>query len=225
MTKQCIIVGGGSSIEPEWRNGLFDKIRGHEIWSINSAFKTMTYYPNKELFVDKSFFEKNVDALEHLYKNGVEIICKRHVKTQFIGEMKQFNTTRNINEYYGENAIIKNLLFVGSIGLSGFFALSYAIASGYNRIWLLGFDFGSGSVTDTNTHFYQKEMKDLNIYSTGVGRPNIYRPKDGSLHRAVNDFEVYTKHPGVEIWNVSPQSNIACFPKINYQEFYTKINE
>jgi len=39
--KECIIVGAGYSIKEGLEKGLWAKIKGKEVWSLNSAFKTI----------------------------------------------------------------------------------------------------------------------------------------------------------------------------------------
>jgi hypothetical protein len=85
-----------------------------------------------------------------------------------------------------------------------------------------GYDFGSLSLRDTNTHFYQ----DRGINSGAAGHPSIYmyddRPRD-----EVNDFDHYLdvmRKDGLEIYNVSLNSNISSFPKIGYEEFFRRLS-
>lgn len=220
-----IICGGGESIKQEWKNGLFDKIKGKEIWSLNSAFKTMPYLPSRQLFVDKSFFEKNEKELENLWKNNVPITARTHIPYASLkDQIELFNVTKEKHEYLGKQAIEKRRLYAGQDGLCGTFALSYAIAKGYTKIYLLGYDFGTPSPEIKSTHYYQDEVKNLNIRSSGVGHPEKYRNPHGRIRLSVNDYDIFLKDKDVQIFNVSLISNITSFPKISYEEFYDKLN-
>ena len=109
------------------------------------------------------------------------------------------------------------------MGLSGMFALSLAVAEGYEEIYLLGYDFGTTVLTNKNTHFYQNNMP--HVYSTGMNHPEVYRMPDNKVKREVEDFKVYLNTPNLKIWNVSMVSNIPYFDKISYQDFYTKLKQ
>jgi len=209
--KQCIIIGGGVSVKEGISLGLWNKIKGKEIWSINYAFLTMPYPPNKECWVDISFFKNNIDRLQLLCLSGVPCHTKAHPKYATIKEIYCHPTSRDPLDI--------GKIFIGRMGLSGFFTLSLAVKEGFDEIYLLGYDFGS--VTDDNkTHYYQGE---INVISSGVGKPNLYRtgtqPKD-----EIKDFEVFLKYP-IKIINVSPKSKIDYFEKIDYNEFFKRIGE
>lgn len=217
-----IIIGGGYSVKEEWENGLFDKIKdkGYEIWSLNFAFKTMPYLPDRQLFVDRSFFEGYKDELNDLAEKGVPITCKKHNKYAFIKEIECLDTYKEPEKFDIESSQI----YTGNMGLVGFFALSYSIQKGFKNIFLLGYDFGSPDITDTKTHYYQEEQSKLNITSRGAGRPSIYRNiGTNELKKYIKDFEVYKKVKDANIYNVSMRSNIDTFPKITYEKFYEII--
>lgn len=223
--KKCIIVGGGYSIKAEWKTGLFDKIKDKdcEIWSINSAYKTMPYLPDRQIFVDSCFFKDNQEQIKEMCNSGVELISKRHglmVNSKL--SIKMFETTRNPKHFWGVDAIKKGTLFAGGNGLSGFFALSYATALGFDEIYLLGYDFGSPSIGIKNTHFYQEEMLDLNITSKGAGKPEVYMQNGQIKQSVVRGFDVYNTTKS-RIFNVSAISNIKSFEKLTYQELYGRL--
>jgi hypothetical protein len=92
---------------------------------------------------------------------------------------------------------------------------------GYKKIYLLGYDFGTSSTSDTNTHFYQDF---LSVPSSGVRNPGVYRQNNNHVKKEVNDFNYYHQFKGVTIYNVSTQSNINSFVKISYQTFFEYLN-
>ena len=213
--KKVIIVGGGSSVKEGIEKGLWYKIKGNEIWSLNFAYKFMPYLPTRELWIDTSFFTNNIDDLKNLHENGVKLITKKHGKYATFPEISQYEATRNHAEYPPK-------MFLGKVGLVGFFALSLALVQEFTEIYLLGYDFGNSGLSNRDTHFYQDKVTEMKIQSSGVGRPSVYRREDNNVKDGVNDFDVF-KSPNIKIYNVSPQSNIRSFEKIAYDEFFAKI--
>lgn len=216
--KEVIILGGGASLEEGINLGLWDKIKEKEVWSINYAFLTMPFLPKREIWVDISFFRNNIEKLQNLYKQGVECHAKKHQHYATIPEIKTYYTTRDPKE-------ISEKLYIGKMGLAGFFALHLAIKENFNPIFILGYDFGNLNITDKKTHYYQDK---LNIYSTGIGKPELYRNKDNTVKEEVKDFDILAieaQQQNLKIYNVSLISNIFSFEKISWEDFFTKLNE
>lgn len=223
--KSVIILGGGSSVKEGIEKGLWEKIKDKEVWSLNYCFKAMPFLPKKQLWVDIDFFTKELDNLQNLYRQGVELITRDHLKFAYIQEIKRFNTTRELVKYHGKQSLAKNEIFYGSMGLVGMFALTYSICLGYKNIYLLGYDFGSPSINHKLTHWYQEEAAKLQIHSSGLGRPEVYIQKqDGSINRFVEEFNVYKQETDVNIYNVSKISHITAFNKIDYNEFFNILD-
>lgn len=207
--RDIILVGGGNSISEGLELDLWEKIKDKEVWSINFAFMVMPYLPKVECWVDTSFFKNNIEALQKLRERGVKCYAKKHTWYAGIPEINVYETTRDPKE-------ADKKVFIGRMGLSGFFALYLATQERPDRIFLLGFDFGSCSV---KTHFYQDKLK---IESSGIGKPNLYRDNNGTVKKEVKDFEVFNKF-NVPIYNVSMISTIECFAKIEYSKFFEMI--
>jgi hypothetical protein len=208
--KDVILIFGGESISEGIKLDLWSKIRGRNVWSINFAFKTFDFLPSAEVWVDISFFEKNMEALQKLYLAGVPCHAKKHQIYAGINEINTYETTRNPQE-------MDKKLYIGRMGLSGFFALSLAIRQGYENIYMCGNDFGSKTA---KTHYYQDDIK---VDSTGIGHPELYR-NNGQVKEEVRDWEYFNQY-NKNIINVSLESAIECFPKIDYPTFFKKINE
>lgn len=213
--KSCIIIGGGSSVKEGLTLDLWNQIKGQDIWSVNFAFMTMPYFPSKEIWVDKTFFTNNIDKLQELSVNGVDCIAKEHGVYNEIKAIKQVACTRD--EY---NTDIKKPLFIGSSGLSGVFALSYAISQGYDTIYLLGYDFGTKSLSDNKTHYY---LDTIAVSSHGLHCPEVYLDDNGPK-KEVREFDYFLKE-NCKIYNVSPQSNIQSFDKIDYPTFFNYLKQ
>ena len=212
--KPVIIIGGGYSFKEGLDLGFWDKAKHMEIWSLNHAFRYMPYKPNRQLWVDVSFFKAYTHELQLLSQFGVPLYTKKHPYYTFMPSINQYKCTREINN--------PDDIFIGQMGLVGMFALSLAIKEQYTPIYLMGFDFGVpvDKRGQRLTHWYQDKFKG---YSSGVGRPEVYMLKDNSIKREVKDFDKYIDYK--VIYNVSLISNINTFPKLSWDKFFKLINE
>lgn len=223
MIKRVIICGAGNSIIEGLEKNLWKKIKGQNIWSLNYAFMTMPYLPKREIWVDVKFFMNNTEELQKLKQKGVPLFTRYHRRyAELRDKIVLYNSSREIKNYFGKDSVKKNTIYYGRMGLVGMFGLTMAIAEGYNEIFLLGYDFGNDTLDNKNTHYYQGK---LNIKSTGMGFPSVYRSKTDAIKREVDDFKVYLREKDVKIWNVSIPSNIPFFSKISYEEFYKKVKD
>lgn len=212
--KRVIILGAGKSINEGIAKGLWNKIKGKEIWSLNSMFKVMPYLPTRELFVDVPFFRHTSEKIQQLAQKGVTLHAKKHNKYAFIPTINQYMCSKNPND--------KVSLYIGGSGLCGLFALSLAVKENYEEIFILGYDWGGTSRDDKYTHCYQDKQKELEIWSTGVGRPEVYFMRDGRPNKDLKDFKYYLQFSN-KIYNVSIPSHIEVFPKLRWEEFFDKI--
>jgi len=218
--KRVIIIGAGASVQEGLNEDLWRKIEYNTIWSCNYAFMTMPYRPARELWVDRSFFKNNVTQLCQLQKEGIELVAKENASSIRLPGTTYYIGVRKKEEYVGKEGIAQNKIFIGAQGFSGTFALHVAICEGYNEIFLLGFDYGvPPSSGETITHYYQNK---LNVISSGVGMPNVYLKKD-KVKQQIDTYDIFLQETDIKIWNVSPKSNIQCFDKITYEEFFNKI--
>ena len=202
--KPLILVGGGLSIKQGLKQGLWNKIKGQEIWSLNFAFLSMPYTPSKEVWIDFFFFlaqQKNLLKLK-----DCELIAKNTGTVYKEFPVTTYEATSNTEKYKDD------VLFLGRLCLCGIFALSLAIKRGYTNIYLLGFDHGTPINKEKETHYYEGR----------VANPEVYRDENKKVRDEVEDFEVFIKDD-VKIHNVSTISNIDCFPKLTYSEFFRRL--
>ena len=221
MFKRVIIVGGGMSIRKAEAEGLWEKIKGKgDIWSLNYAFKAMPYLPDGQLWVDQSFFSNNQNDMDKLNKQGVTMMCKdAGVKYQFLKhDIELYEASRDEKR----QSLEKKQVFTGQSGFCGMFALSLATLKEYDEIYLLGYDFGTSGLKDTDTHFYQQDKR-FDYVSHGVGNPKVYYQANGSIKTAVRDFEIFSDYN--QIFNVGIDSNISAFPKITYGAFFAMLED
>lgn len=214
--KECIIIGGGYSVKEGIEKGLFNKIKGKNVISINYAYKVMPFIPAIELWSDLSFFENNMQDILNLYNRGCQLYCKANsrykIYSKVLNKIQLNQLLPTTEKKYKEN-----LYFVGNNSLSGFLALSLAVKN-YDRIYLLGYDWGGHPKNKTFTHFYQN---DINVISTGIGKPKIYEINNQPV-KAINGFNYYLQFHK-QIYNVSLTSRIKDFIKITYEDFFKLI--
>lgn len=218
--KTVIILGAGRSVNEGIEKDLWGKIKNSgDVWSLNYMFMIMPYLPHREIWVDHIFFSTNADALQNLYNQKVEMIAKRHQIYNNRPEIKTYGTTREANKYFGKLATQHDLIYYGRMGLVGSFALALAIAENYERIFLIGYDFGTKTINDKFTHCYQQQLQ-IKQKGSGVGVPMIYRTVKDQVHPYIVDYDVYSREKDVKIYNVSLSSNLNCFEKISYEKFF-----
>lgn len=241
--KRAIILGAGASM----REGLWDKpISEMPLWSAiknectfgtNSIFEFFT--PTILTFLDYYLHFANKEKLDKLSL----IITRTYAnkKKRPVGDNLIYVPLSN--QYYGQNSFEKTVkktkkgyknvhAGIYSSQLTGIFTITLAIALGFTEIYLLGFDFGK---TDGRTHFYQQDdlrtqkigvtYKDSGKKRSGIGtnRKGVFRTSCYNSDPKTW-FSVYEKELArIKIYNVSPESKIETFPKIDYATFYQHL--
>lgn len=208
--KDIFIIGGGDSIREHIYSGLWDLLKGREILAINTAIYTMPYLPSKMIFIDTPVYTSHKAKIEDFLSKGVQCIGKKHSIYDNTG-ITQYKTCRESHQI---TDMSNNGLYVSVIGLSGYFALSYAIFHKYDRIFLFGYDFGTIN-NSKRTHYYQ-DMK-CECKSNKIGQTDMYFNRNNEPKKEVKLFDLYLQF-NVPIYNVSINSNIKSFPRINYQQ-------
>lgn len=209
--KQAVIIGGGFSKAELIKKGLWERIKNKFTCCINYDYR---YFPNPTFltFVDIDFYKDELNKLKSLpliigkYHKNLEKI--KHPNTYML-QVNDSKYTRNLSE-----GVYKS-------SLAGLFSLSlmiYLLTNG--TVFLIGFDQGNinGKKDSKNrwiTHSYQGE-----INHRGIAKINYYNTKG----RADNDFAPFAEEKKIKIYNVSPDSRINTFKKINYDEFFKKLD-
>ncbi|MBN1467706.1 MAG: hypothetical protein JW924_03190 [Fusobacteriaceae bacterium] len=216
IPKSVIIIGGGSSIQEGISKGLWQKLEGK--FTIGCNYSYRHFLPTMVAFVDRPFFHERKQELLELPL----VVGKAH---NDIVEEKQKKGYDNLlllgttNAYFGRDAIKKNRVYTSS--LVGLFTMTISVALGVTEFYLLGYDWTIKTSTKKDerdrimTHYYQAD-KSLN--HRGIGKTNYY-----SSHKADDSFKYYAKDKTLTIYNVSLLSNIDCFPKISYDEFFERL--
>jgi hypothetical protein len=209
---QAIIIGGGASINDGIALGLWEKIKDRFVIGINFSYKS--YMPTFLTFVDASTFYNLPEIHPDLAKVSLIIGCPYQIKKETMLPNTIFIMPTNT---YSKD-ISKG---VYSARLSGMYALTLAIhLLDKGEIFLLGYDLGA--ITQDKdakgrdlTHYYQGQVN-----HGGIGKTAYYRIP----HREEIDFAIYKKERDVKIYNVSPNSNLNIFEKIDYPTFFSKLD-
>ena len=216
MTNTAIIWGGGSSIKEGLSLGLADAVKDKFVVGLNWSFidyPDFTFYS----YVDNNnFFAKaGKEALEKLSL----IICK----DWGINRLSNTIALKSSPNYYRDLRPPKPYPQERGVYCSklvGLFALTLTIhLLQEGTIYLLGYDGGAiNNERDSKnrhiTHYYQGEIK-----HSGIGRVSWYEAKD----RLIREFAPYMHEKRVKIYNVSPNSRINTFEKIDYKQFFKMI--
>lgn len=218
--KEVFIIGGGHSLKKAIENNLWDYLKDKEVWSINFAFKFMPFLPAREIWFDTHFFKNEKQNLFKLHSSGVKLYTKSHILYKDIKDINTFEANRIYDKLKpGE-------IFVGQMGLSGCMALDLAIKDDYKKIFLLGYDFGTSSFDDTDTHWYQDKAKEYNISSSGLHNTAVYLERNHAPNKFIRDFEYFVKYlPEIEIINVNYKSNLSYFPIMSFEQFFKYLSE
>jgi len=202
LSKQCIIIGGGKSINEGIEKNLWTKLRDKFTIGCNYAYRYLDC--TILTYVDKKFQNENK---EDLIKHNLRI-------SVLSNDMEQLH-----GGYYFHNLEIyrKDKPFNYGIYrkyLTGIWSLSIAIKLlGRGEIFLLGFD----CKTDK-----KKDINDNNFHGINVEKQVVdYDKTKGKINRYLRPFESETD---CKIYNVCPDSNINTFEKINYDSFFEKLN-
>lgn len=209
--KECIIIGGGPSIKPQI--SLLQTLCATKFTILtNYAFKTFS--GTFLCFNDRDFYhpkpdDKGVLPNPDYYDSLRELPLIIGINHNGVEEFK-LNNTLLLNKSEKEN-------------LTGVFALKLALRlMQTGTVYLLGFDWtrrvglperdpNYNPKSNVPTHYY-------NIKHRGIGYVGYYEN-----HNPDNDFNKLNKRD-VKVFNISLNSNIDCFPKISYQEFYESLS-
>ena len=223
IPKQAIIFGGGYSVKKGLDLGLQAHLEGKFLINCNYSF---LHAPGTFLtFLDHDYYcptyAKNYPK-EHpdIYNKLKELPLI--IGIDFNNGLKEFLLPNTIllkrgDRYNREFSLEKG--FYHKV-LCGIFALGLAsfLMDYEGTIFLLGFDETKRTKenfinhTKPHTHYYEGE-----INHSGIGKTTPY-------HKSNDRFLPFTKEKGLHIYNVSPNSNINSFTKIDYEQMFSLLN-
>lgn len=211
--KEIIIIGGGKSIQEGIELGLKEKIKDKFVIAINYAYK---FFPHTFLcFSDSNFYvpvknktnpEINPDIYEELKKESLIIGIDRDVTRNH-----KLNNTILLPKSYRES-------------LTGKIALKIALNFNAEKIFLLGFDWNKRTnLKERDPNYSPKSNLQIHFYNDikhrGVGYVGYYEN-----HDADKEFGKFTK-TNIKIYNVSLNSNLNYFEKINYPTMFNLLSD
>jgi hypothetical protein len=249
--KRIIICASGNSIPFDDKTGLDKKLVdllkteysiGLNLWYKYACETTIVTW------ADWQFYKENVEAFKKL-----PLLVGKYDPSLVRLKLLQPNTIvlPYCNKYWGKESWSPDFIVGKNIWkrgfycphLVGFFALTMAIALGFENIYILGFDC---KAINGKTHFYQdivdlteKRKCENTLVHYGVGRKKIINKQKNTskmvyntgtynddVKKFDNRWEPYKKElNNIKIINVSPESRIKVFPKISYSEFYKILEE
>jgi hypothetical protein len=216
---EVIIIGCGKSISEGLKVGLKEHLEGKCVILINHSYKyfegTFLCFGDKDFYAPKhvKYDKNNPDIYEELGKLPLIIGAKKN---------------NDLDSVLHPNTILieSPRLELGKAPvLTGLFALTIAEKLESNQIYLCGFDWDirdSKTIprgkdynpkSDLDLHYYGKEIK-----HAGSGYFGFYEN-----HNPNNYFKIWDKCKS-KIYNVSPNSNIENFEKINYPTMFKLMN-
>lgn len=221
--KECIIIGGGSSI----KQADFCVLKP----LLASKFTILTNYSFKHFegtfmcFTDRDFYKTTSNKNPDIYEELKQLPLIIGVYHKEIEQYKLPNTIFLPKGEYNHTPLQKG--FYTSY-LTGFFAISVAefLMNYSGVIYLLGYDWTKrkkDSICPTtytpynqkiDTHYYS----DKEIPHRGQHWLDFYEHHDADGY-----FKPFIK-PGLKIYNVSLESNINCFEKISYTQFFGLVS-
>lgn len=216
--KEIIIIGGGKSIQEGISLGLKEKLKDKFVVACNYSF---LHFPHTFLTCSDREFYQTTDLTEHpniseqLKKEPLIITCMKKSESLIV-HPNTILVKKNRN--YNKNPLKEGFIWV----LTGLFALHLTELFEVERIFLLGFDWNKrkpeevdrknyNGYADFNIHYYKDKIK--HIGSKKVGFYENHNP---------NKYFSYFKKS--KIYNVSLNSNIRNFPKIDYNQMFKLLS-
>ena len=220
IPKQAIIIGGGASIQDGIALGLKEKLQNKFVVACNFAWHHFTN--TFTIFLDNKVWTGHLLGKDNPYidTKHVEIIKQQKLlvasdRTKIKNPPANMIVLKKGNKYNREKSLTEGF-YVGHF--TGIFALSVVsfLMNYTGQIFILGFDWTKqpkdGSIPIT--HYY----KEAEINHRGQHRVNNYNTMNP------DDKFKYFLEPNLKIYNVSPNSNIKVFEKINYKTMFELLN-
>jgi len=217
---EVIIIGGGKSISTGLETGLKDHIKGRCVIALNYSFK---YFDHTFLcFGDEKFYKDTApdspypDIYDELGKLPLIIGMKQSINEEKIIHPNTILLPTNYS--YNRKDNLKEGVYCSF--LVGIFALSLAIylMEGKGICYLLGYDWSRRNNEQKNN----REKIDIHYYDIkhrGTQLTSSYESHEPNFY-----FKPFEVEKGIKIYNVSPNSNINNFKKIDYTEMYSLLS-
>lgn len=209
-----IIIGGGSSVREGIDNGLWDKIKGMDIITCNNVIHYIPYPPKYACWLDVT--KKDPGVTQKILETDCIRVTQQLHDARDDDKVVRFPIVKDLNgdESKLTRGLERGVLFAGKRMFTGIFAISLALYAGYNKIYLLGFDWNVGK--GGQAEWYERE-DGKNISGIFMQNKKEPRPDIAEHHDCFKGM--------ADIINVSEISLIPSFPKISYGEFFAQIKQ
>lgn len=238
MTKPIIICGSGASVpflnSRHYNNRFWGGIEPKLKFIIekNHSFGINYWYrygcqTTANVNCDYQFY---LDNRSHMQKLPL-VVCAKDNQLDKQLENGTYNNTLELphsGTYNGKDSWKKGFY---SRYMTSLFCLSLSIELGFSEIYLLGIDCKE---TNGQTHFYEgvidkkimSKCSPKNKMFRGIGRDengDYLADPFKQIERVNNHWFAPFKNVKPKIYNVSPNSAVDVFEKINYDEFYKRF--
>jgi len=213
IPNECIILGGGYSIQEGIKLGLKEHLKNKFVIVCNYGF--LHFIHTLLCFVDRDFYKtRNINKNPDIYDKLKSLPLIVGINHNGIEEFKLPNTILVHSSMRLKKMNKVSDGFYTKYFLTGIFAMSLAayLMNYVGKIYLLGFDW----TKEGNTHYYNK--KEIN--HKGIGYHNHY-----IKHKSEIPFKPFRILNDIKIYNVSPESDIPNFEKINYNQMFKLLNK
>ena len=231
MQNRCAIIGSGESLTEGLNKGIQDLLKNEVTFTLNEEFRF--FDSTITTFSDWTFYKCRYELLKNhpliIGRWDAKIGTKNpETKELYCEKLPQLILLPSCSKYLGKN-VWKKGFFTGV--LTGLFTLSIAIALGFTEIFMLGVD---SKEINGKTHHYQG-LEGYGIFVDENGNPRSGIGKKGNTYNTgvfnknvkIYNNDYWNKYKDelnrIKIYNVSPESTIDTFPKINYDEFISII--
>ena len=210
--QDCFLLGGGPSL----KDFDFKKLEGKFTIGANKIFKV--FHPNIIYCMDRKFYNYMHLSADRKLPEDANIL-NEWLSTPSIKAFLSPSTGPKKNEKFFKEPVIevitrlsnKCISFDLSRGIypgsnSGFGCLSLAIALGFKKIYLLGYDL---KIKGKDTHFHKGYVNQT---------PDTQQRHLNNFKRTFEFFAPKIKEAGVTVINLTPDSALTCFDKMNIEE-------
>ena len=193
--QDCFIVGGGKSLEQFDWSLLYDEY----VIGCNDAYVQGQHVVDICVFGDTGWFGVHEDKLYEFAHTHSKPVFTANVN---IDETWVWNMKRMEWGFYKDA--------LGWNGNTGSLAINLALILGATNIYLLGFDM---QLTDGKSNWHPNN---IDVPST-----EPYE-RFKRCFRETCDREWQKTFPGQHVWNVTKNSALESFPKIDFDKFWEK---
>ena len=232
FNREAIIIAGGPSFNSEVAKSIIDSERKFDIFSINNYCQnniSQDLVPDYYILSDPVFFKSGYQG-EFSDNDSIQEYTSRHSRIKMIVPINCWVNRYSKKPFVAfddrENLLSANIdpcLPRGYTSNTTLKALAIALKLGYDRIFILGFDFDypnkirvdeSNRLTLLNQHHYSTVLSDFNKYYSGIGH---------ALNWWSHDYYYAIKLNRKGVINVTTSSLMDAFERMKCDDFLTYL--